>query len=133
MARRSTAPRAPGLTLASMVLGLACGGAEPSVPTADPTQTIREYFAAVEAADCDRLRDTLTSEARTRFDEAGCHAVLDDYQEHGAKMLSTEAARADGRDAKRRLVSVHMQVGGSRQTIVVGLHAVQGGWKIDQI
>ncbi|MEX1363551.1 MAG: hypothetical protein AB1Z98_10515 [Nannocystaceae bacterium] len=135
---------ATALLLGGLFGGPACGGeaagskqaarSQPAeLPAVEPQEIVREHFAAVVAGDCESLRGSLVGQARARFDEVGCQAVIDEYVEHGAQLLGIAEVRKDGRDARRRLVSARLGTEEDERVVVIGVRADGGAWRIDQI
>ncbi len=120
--------------LALAVMPLACGGgpAAPPSPT-DIRQPVVEYFAAVDAGDCDRLRANVAGAAAERLAGSGCQAELSTFVEHGGQLVSVGQVRADGRNPARRLVDTRVRVGSTERTIVVGVRQAGGRWVVDEI
>jgi len=102
-------------------------------PQADPAKVVREYFAAIEAGDCDAMRARLGGPALGRLDEDGCAARLREYEEHGASLRGIDQVDVDGRDADRRLVKTRVGMGDAERTIIIGLRAHGTGWRIERI
>lgn len=126
------------MTRLAILMGLALATAcsvqrESAGPETDPADVVREYFAAIEAGDCDAMRARLGGPALSRLDEDGCPARLHEFEEHGASLRGIDQVDVDGRDADRRLVKTRVGLGDHERTIVVGLRAHGTGWRIERI
>ncbi len=122
------------VVLMGLALASACGVTPESAgPKTDPADVVREYFAAIEAGDCDAMRARLGGPALARLDEQGCPARLHEHEEHGASLRGIDQVDVDGRDPDRRLVKTRVGMGDAERIIVVGLRAHGTGWRIERI
>jgi hypothetical protein len=124
----------PALLAGLVVVGVSCGGSSdtsgpaPLTPAevGEAREVARQFFAAVESADCDKVRAL----RGTPQSAEECAEFVDEWNDHQVALLEIVDASVDARD--RRAVIVRSRVTQERheRTMLVRVEKHDAGWVV---
>ena len=118
---------------ALLVTALAAG-CTASPPAKPATETVRNYFAAVNAKDCDTLGTLSGGKVAKNLARLGCEKLIEGYQEMGLQLIAVNDEVEDGRDKNARIVNatVNFEGKGARE-VMLRVERAQGHWVLVSI
>lgn len=119
--------------LAALALAVVAGCAE--APADKPaSETVRSYFAALTAKDCNALGTLSGGKVAKNLERLGCEKLIEGYEEIGLKLIVINNEVEDGRDRNARIVSamVNFEGKGARE-VMLRVERAQGHWVLVSI
>ncbi|WP_428265754.1 hypothetical protein [Haliangium sp.] len=110
------------LSLVLIVLVVACA------PSGAPADTIKRFYTAVAAGDCEAARAELARAYQDDLERAGvsCATLLEEMQRY--PLAAVDETKVDGRNPDAHLVQTRLV--GRREVVIIRVQAEDGRWKI---